>query len=96
MVNVTHDYLDKIWDVLSPKERKYVEGFLIFILQKPAILENWAGVDVICGRIHRTIGSREVWEHCPELSREYNRLSKYVDAALCNDKSLQDVLELYG
>ena len=96
MVYVDHDYIDRIWDDLSPKERKYWEGFFMWILFNPKILKEWAKVDVLEGRIHRTIKGREDWENCPELKSEYRGLCRYVNTVKEGDKNLQKIIERYG
>lgn len=80
MAYVDHDYIDRTWDDLSDPERKYWEGFFAYVLFSPKILKEWAGVDVLEGRIQRVINGREVWENCPELKCEYERLLNYVKA----------------
>ncbi len=94
MAYVDHDYIDRIWDNLSPKEREYWEGFFMYVLFNPKILKEWAKVDVLEGRIHRTSNSREDWEDCPELKSEYIRLRSYVNAVKDRDKNLH--IEHYG
>jgi len=96
MAWIDHDYIDRTWDVLSVQERKYWEGFLAWVLRSPKILKEWAGVDVLSGRIQRTIDDHEVWEYCPELKFEYLNLRKYVEAVKKNDKILQDTINHYG
>lgn len=61
MVWVSHDFFDKIWDfdgcILEERtyRRKWWEGFFIWLLFRPDILRDWAGVDVLLGKIHRVI-----------------------------------------
>src|SRR5574341_1256180 len=61
MVSDTHDYLDRIWDCdeLTKPERdcikKYWEGLYAWLLFRPEILKDWAGVDVLNGKIQRFI-----------------------------------------
>ena len=71
MVLNAHDYLDRVWDRLSFLERKYWETFFVWLLLNPRILENWAGVDVVNGRIHRVNEGKEMWEAYPEIISEY-------------------------
>ncbi|MBW2038000.1 MAG: hypothetical protein JRI46_00140 [Deltaproteobacteria bacterium] len=96
MAYIDHDYIDRIWDTLSPPERKYREGFFAWILFNPRILKEWAGVGVLDSRIQRMIDSCEVWEYCPELKDEYERLCSYVKVVIENDGILQNMLERYG
>ena len=77
---IAHDYIDRIWNNLSPRQRSDFEGFCAWILFNPSVLSRWAGVYVLGGRIARVIEGREIWEDCPELKREYKRLYRYVKA----------------
>lgn len=95
MAHTDHDYIDKIWDDLSDKERRYREGFFIWVLLSPEILKKWAGVDVLESRIQRVIDGHKVWESCPELKSEYERLHNYVEAVKEKNKILQTVLDSY-
>ncbi len=90
-----HDYIDRIWDDLSKDERIYWEGFFTWVILNPDFLKDWAGVDVVEGKIKRLIDDKEVWETCLELKREYNRLVPYVKKVIKNDKELQGILERY-
>ena len=96
MVDLAHDYLDKIWDDLSYTERKYWESFFAWLMLNPSILKNWAGVDVLNGRIQRIVDGHEIWEHCPELISDYRRLRRYVEVVIKKDKNLQNLLHQYG
>lgn len=96
MAWVDHDYIDRIWDDLSVQERRYWEGFFIYVLLSPKILKEWAGVDVLKGTIQRVINGYEVWESCPELKPEYKRLRSYIEAVKKNNEDLQDMLGRYG
>ncbi len=95
MAYTDRDYIDKIWDTLSLPERKYREGFLAWVLLTPKLLNEWAGVDVLEGKIQRIIDNCEVWEYCPELRSEYERLCSYVKVVIKNDSVLQDILKYY-
>jgi hypothetical protein len=96
MAWIDHDYIDRIWDDLSSHERRYWEGFFIWVLLSHKILREWAGVDVQEGKIHRLIDGREIWENCPEVKREYQRLCRYVKSVRRNNKDLQNVCRCYG
>ena len=96
MVWIAHDYLDRLWNVLSESERWYCETFLIWVLSDTQILRVWAGVDVLKGKIQRIVEGEEIWEDCPELAREYKRLCPYVGAVRRNEKALRDMLRRYG
>jgi hypothetical protein len=93
---VNHDYIDKIWDDLPDAVRKYWEGFFMWVSLSPKILKEWAGVDVLKGRIHRIINDNEVWEDCPELKHEYKRLRSYIEIVKNNNEDLQNMLKYYG
>jgi len=96
MADVDHDYIDRIWDNLSHKERKYWEGFFMWVLFNPKILKEWAKVDALEGKIHRTSNGREVREDCPELKSEYRGLRSYVNTVKERDKNLQKIVERCG
>jgi len=96
MAFLDHDYLDRIWDELSSQERNYWEGFFAWLISKPKILKEWAGVDVLEGKIQRVIDGCEVWGNCPKLKSEYMRLCKYVKVVKNNSKILQNIIERYG
>lgn len=91
-----HDYIDKRWDNLSHQERRYWEGFFIWVLFNPKILREWAGVDILEGRIYRLIDGREIWENCPEVKCEYQRLCRYVKRVKEKNEDLRDTLERYA
>ncbi|MCX6664228.1 MAG: hypothetical protein NTZ75_08285 [Euryarchaeota archaeon] len=93
MVYWDHDYFDRIWKNLSEKQRKYCKGAFAWIINNPMFLKNWAGVDVLEGKIKRVIDGQEVWEICPELKSEYHRLHCYVKTVIEYDKDLQDMLK---
>ncbi|MEW6086841.1 MAG: hypothetical protein AB1498_00805 [bacterium] len=96
MAWIDHDYIDKTWDFISNPEKKYREGFFAWILLNPDILKNWAGVDVLGSKIQRVIDSNEIWESCPELESEYNRLCIYVKAVIQKDEILRNYVESGG
>ncbi|MGH8016207.1 MAG: hypothetical protein ACREBV_08455 [Candidatus Zixiibacteriota bacterium] len=92
MVKLSHDYLDKIWDTLSLENRKYWEGFFVWLLFNPEILKKWAGVDVIFGRIKRQSENQEIWDCVPEIKTEYRRLCRYLRKVVRRDTALQAIL----
>jgi hypothetical protein len=96
MASVDHDYFDRIWDNLSHQERRYREGFFIWVLFNPKILREWAGVDVLEGRIYRLIDGREIWENCSEVKCEYQRLCRYVKRVKEKNEDLRETLERYA
>jgi hypothetical protein len=94
MASDGHDFLDRIWDELSEPERRYREGFFVWLLYRPDLLESWVGVDVLRGRISRTIDGGSVWENSPETVDEYRSLHRRVSK---NHKHrLRNVLMSYG
>lgn len=94
--SVSHDYFDRLWDGLSASERKYWEAFMLWLLLNPTLLTEWAGVDVVEGKIQRIVDGREIWEPCPELKHEYKRLRAYAEAVWRKDPLLRDFLARYG
>lgn len=74
----SHDYLDRVWDDLSKLEREYWEGCFVCLLYHPDVLQSWAKVDVLHGRIHRIQDGKEIWEDAPEIVEEYRRLRREV------------------
>jgi hypothetical protein len=95
-VDLSHDYLDRIWDSLDEQERRYWEGFFAWLILNPEVLVTWAGVDVLRGRIARTISNQTQWNPCPMLRGEYKRLRKYVAVVLRKDSQLRSVLSEYA
>ena len=78
MASDGHDLLDRTWDSLSKAERQYWEGFFAWLLYRPDLLESWAGVDVLRGRVLRTVSGKKVWEDSPETVNEYCMLRRKV------------------
>lgn len=102
MVSVSHDYFDKVWDYdgLSKPERdrirKYREGFFAWLLLRPSVLKEWAGVDVLEGKIQRLIEGQEVWEDAPDIKSKYEGLRRRVEFVIRKDRALREMLERYG
>lgn len=94
MASDAHDFLDRAWDVLPKPRRVYSEGFFLWLLYQPDLLESWAGVDVIRGRILRRIDGEDVWEGSPETIWEYKRLRREVSRH--QKWRLREVLARYG
>jgi hypothetical protein len=78
MASDGHDYFDKLWDQFTKIKRDYSEGFFAWLLYNPQVLECWADVDVIEGRIGYTIDGQKVWEKSPETITDYKRLHRDV------------------
>lgn len=74
----SHDLIDRRWDEVWKEQRLYWEGFFAWLLYHPEILERWAEVDVIRGRIKRVVNGNEVWEDVPEAVGEYKMLRREV------------------
>jgi hypothetical protein len=78
MSSDSHDLIDRRWDELSKEQRLYWEGLFAWLVFHPEVLERWAEVDVIRGRIRRVVNGNEVWEDAPEIVPEYKRLRREV------------------
>jgi len=78
MASLAHDNLDRVWNDLPEETRRYEEARFVWLLYHPGILESWAGVDVIRGRIQRTIDGQTLWEDSPETVTEYKCLRREV------------------
>ncbi len=102
MAAVSHDYLDRIWDYegLAREERtytrKYWEAFHVWLVLNPDLLKDWAGVDVLSGRIHRVIDGTETWEDEPEVKSEYRTLLDRARFLLYLDKELGYFVQRFG
>jgi len=90
----SHDYWDKIWDDSPYNKRKHIAGFFKWLLLNPQILKDWAGVDVLSGKVKvvydKNCGyekTNEVWETEPILKRDYKRLRNFVES-----KTLDELL----
>jgi hypothetical protein len=94
MASDAHDHLDRTWDELPQTHRKYWEGFFVWLLYHPDILESWAHVDVVRGRVLRIINGVQAWEESPETAREYRELRRR--ASRNHKHGLRDVLTRYG
>lgn len=75
---ISHDYLDRLWNSWTGKQRKWFEGFCMYLIRRPKTLREWAGVDVKKGMIKRMINGKEVWEDCPEITAEWKGLKYYI------------------
>jgi hypothetical protein len=89
-----HDLIDRSWDVLSKTERKYWEGFFVWLLLRPHLLELWAGVDVVRGRVCRFVDGKTIWEDSPEIVEKYRALRRKVSKSYKH--RLQDLLAQFG
>jgi hypothetical protein len=78
MASDGHDLVDRTWDGLAKPERNYWEGFIVWLLYRPDLLESWAGVDVLRGRVSRMIAGELVWQDSPETVKEYRDLRRRV------------------
>ncbi len=102
MVWVSHDFVDKVWDFegLTREERVFTRkwwfGFHIWLLFRPDLLRDWAGVDVLTGKIHRVTDGTEVWDDTPEVIPEYWRLHRRACFLLRRDRTLRTLVEMNG
>jgi len=78
MSSDSHDYIDRHWDSLSKTERNYNEGYFVWLIYHPEILKTRIGLDVIDGKILRTIDGNKVWEDSPDTITDYKRLRRDV------------------
>jgi hypothetical protein len=90
----SHDLIDRTWNGLSREARLYWEGFFAWLIYHPDILERWAGVDVVMGRIKRVIDGQVVWEDSPETVAEYKNLRREVSRH--QKRGLRNILARYG
>lgn len=74
----SHDYIDRIWDMLDNNRRIEIEENFKRLLQNPEELNRACEIDVSHGFIYRVIDGKKVIEHCPQLIKEYQRLRNYV------------------
>ena len=68
----------------------------MWLLFRPDLLRDWAGVDVVAGKIHRVIDGNEVWEDEPVVVSEYQRLCKRARFLLRVDGALRRLVEENG
>lgn len=83
----SHDYLDRLWDGWSERERRKFEKFCMYLVRRPKTLRDWAGVDVKKGKIKRIIDGQEMWEDSPDVIAEWKTLKRYVKAVKRNQKA---------
>ncbi len=82
-VELSHCYLDRVWDGFPQEYKKNLELALIRLISDPEVLKHSARVDVIGGKIEYQLENRHLtWLEEPELPREYQRLLKYVNAVV--------------
>jgi hypothetical protein len=82
---ITHDYIDALWDMFRRPDRKRVAECVRQLILEPAVLREWAGVDVVSGLVRRTYGPEErflfpvdTWEPESNLPSAYERLRDYI------------------
>jgi hypothetical protein len=101
-VSISHDYFDRVWDYADRSReersilRKCIEGWHVWVLFNPAFLKQWAGLDVLAGKIHFVIDGQEVWEEEPTVTTEYKRLRTKADIQLRRDTQLRGIVEEYN
>ena len=82
-VELSHSYLDKVWDDFSEEYKQNLELALIRLFSDPTVLNNSVGVDVIKGKIqYQTENGQLAWFDEAELPGEYQRLFRYVTGIL--------------
>lgn len=82
-VELSHCYLDKVWDDFSKDYRENLELALVRFVSDPELLKKSAGVDVIEGRIQYQLENGQLtWLDVPELPSEYHRLIRYIEGVL--------------
>ncbi len=93
---VTHDILDKIWDGFDCEERRRWASDFKSLLLDPLLLKEWAGVDVLGGKIKRRKDEQygfsepiDYWEKEASIIDSYRRLRGYVES-----KSIDELLYL--
>lgn len=87
---LSHSYLDRLWDDFSEEYRQNLELALIHLISNPDILKCSAGVDVIEGRIEYQIeNGQHIWLEEPELPGEYQRFLRYTEGVLRGKGLLQ-------
>jgi hypothetical protein len=93
---VAHDTIEKVWDGLKLEETRTWALTFERIILDPLFLKESAGVDVLEGKIKRTLDDRygfpepiEYWENDPQVKTSYHRLRKYVES-----RSIDDLLYL--
>ena len=102
MASLSHDVDDRIWDFdgISRSERaairNYWEAFCAWLILNPDILKEWAGVNVMEGRVLRLIDGVEVWEDEPALIGAYAALYNHVRFLIRCKAALRTTLTEYG
>lgn len=82
-VELSHSYLDRVWDDFSGEYRHNLELALIRLVSDPEELKKSAGVDVIEGKIEYQLENGQLaWLDAPELTGEYQDLIRYVSGVL--------------
>lgn len=69
---VAHDYFDRLWDELSCEKRKECAAAFRTMILDTQFLKQWAGVDVVEGRIQRRLEGRIIGK-MSQLSRHYTK-----------------------
>lgn len=94
MSSLSHDWIDKTWDLLSREQRSYWEGFFAWLVYHPEILLHWADVDVERGRVRRIVNGNEIWSDEPEIAEEYKMVRREMSRH--HKRRLRKVLERFG
>lgn len=81
VVRLAHSYFDRVWNEFSEEERIRFQRDFASIALDPELLRRWAGVDMLQGKIHRSLeDGTETWDDAPDLVYEYQRLAAYIRA----------------
>ena len=83
---VAHDVFDRVWERLNLGQRKKWASVFRNLILDPSYLREWAGVDVLEGKIKRTLVEQggagspvEYWEDDPLVKALYRKLRAYVE-----------------
>jgi hypothetical protein len=101
MVSLAHDVQDRVWDFpdISADERAavrlYWEAFCVWLVLNPDLLKSWAEVDVISGRVCRTLDGVSIWQEEPALIGAYAALLNRANFLLRRKTGLREALERY-
>jgi hypothetical protein len=101
MASLSHDIQDRVWDYpeMSGDERAavrlYWEAFCVWLVLNPDLLKSWAGVDVISGRVCRTMDGVSIWQEEPTLMGAYAALLNRANFLLRRKTALRETLGKY-
>jgi hypothetical protein len=102
MASLSHDVQDRVWDYpeISAVERAtvrlYWEALCVWLVLNPDLLKSWAGVDVIFGRVCRTVDGASIWQEEATLIGAYAALHNRAKFLLRRRTVLREALNWYG